>query len=203
MRPDMFDRRRNNRRPRNGDRRQRPPDQNGNEYYKVQNSWTDKQKYGGYFYVSMPYFLAKTMDIYVNKGGCPCRHTQAHRHLEPHTVERQTTTVLCRSEDLTQDRCFAKRALSRRVVGIHPFLPAVAVVDLRPDTYVALIRLSDRATPMTASFSNTVAAYFTAPSGRIPTDVRSHHGHIGLEARRYGPYCVFSRSASAPPRVAM
>ena len=46
-------------------------DQNGNEYYKVQNSWTDKQKYGGYFYVSMPYFLAKTMDIYVNKEAVP------------------------------------------------------------------------------------------------------------------------------------
>ena len=46
-------------------------DQKGNEYYKVQNSWTDKQKYGGYFYVSMPYFLAKTMDIYVNKEAVP------------------------------------------------------------------------------------------------------------------------------------
>lgn len=46
-------------------------DQNGNKYYKVQNSWTDKQVYGGYFYVSEPYFLAKTMDIYVNKEAIP------------------------------------------------------------------------------------------------------------------------------------
>ncbi|MCM1028481.1 MAG: C1 family peptidase [Pseudoflavonifractor sp.] len=46
-------------------------DQEGNEWFKVKNSWTDKQIYGGYFYVSIPYFKAKTMDIYVNKEGVP------------------------------------------------------------------------------------------------------------------------------------
>lgn len=46
-------------------------DQNGNRYYKVQNSWDTNQVYDGYFYVSEPYFLAKTMDIYVNKEAVP------------------------------------------------------------------------------------------------------------------------------------
>ncbi len=46
-------------------------DQNGNKYYKVQNSWTANQIYDGFFYVSEPYFLAKTMDIYVNKEAVP------------------------------------------------------------------------------------------------------------------------------------
>lgn len=46
-------------------------DQNGNQYYKVKNSWDTNQVYGGYFYVSVPYFLAKTIDIYVNKAGVP------------------------------------------------------------------------------------------------------------------------------------
>ncbi|MCC8071439.1 MAG: C1 family peptidase [Bacteroidales bacterium] len=49
----------------------RAVDQKGNKYYKVQNSWTEYQKYGGFFYVSEPYFLAKTMDIYVNKEALP------------------------------------------------------------------------------------------------------------------------------------
>lgn len=47
-------------------------DQYGNKYYKVKNSWgTDKHIYDGFLYVSMPYFDAKTMDIYVNKKAVP------------------------------------------------------------------------------------------------------------------------------------
>lgn len=46
-------------------------DQNGNQYYKVKNSWDTNQLYGGYFYVSMPYFLAKTMNIMVHKDAIP------------------------------------------------------------------------------------------------------------------------------------
>lgn len=46
-------------------------DQAGNKYYKVQNSWDDNQIYGGFFYVSEPYFLAKTMTIMVNKEAIP------------------------------------------------------------------------------------------------------------------------------------
>ena len=46
-------------------------DQNGNKYYKVKNSWDTNQIYDGYFYVSEPYFLAKTIDIYVNKEAVP------------------------------------------------------------------------------------------------------------------------------------
>lgn len=46
-------------------------DQNGNRYYKVKNSWDDNQKYGGYLYVSEPYFLAKTIDIMVHKDAMP------------------------------------------------------------------------------------------------------------------------------------
>lgn len=46
-------------------------DQNGNKYYKVKNSWDTNQIYDGYFYVSEPYFLAKTIDIYVNKEAIP------------------------------------------------------------------------------------------------------------------------------------
>lgn len=43
-------------------------DQNGKPYYKVKNSWgTDGHIYDGYFYVSEPYFLAKTLSILVNK----------------------------------------------------------------------------------------------------------------------------------------
>ncbi|MDE6383632.1 MAG: aminopeptidase [Paramuribaculum sp.] len=49
----------------------RAVDQEGNQYYKVKNSWDTNQVYGGYFYVSVPYFLAKTLDIYVNKAGVP------------------------------------------------------------------------------------------------------------------------------------
>ncbi len=46
-------------------------DQKGNRYYKVKNSWDTNQVYGGYLYVSEPYFLAKTVDIYVNKAAVP------------------------------------------------------------------------------------------------------------------------------------
>lgn len=40
-------------------------DQNGKRYYKVKNSWDTNQVYDGFFYVSEPYFLAKTIDVYV------------------------------------------------------------------------------------------------------------------------------------------
>lgn len=43
-------------------------DQEGNRYYKVKNSWDTNQLYGGYIYVSEPYFLDKTLSVTVNKG---------------------------------------------------------------------------------------------------------------------------------------
>ncbi len=46
-------------------------DQEGNRYYKVKNSWDTNQLYNGYFYVSEPYFLAKTLSILVNKEAVP------------------------------------------------------------------------------------------------------------------------------------
>ncbi|MBQ9074101.1 MAG: hypothetical protein IJY30_06590 [Muribaculaceae bacterium] len=46
-------------------------DQEGNKYYKVKNSWDTNQVYDGYFYVSEPYFYAKTMSILVNKKAIP------------------------------------------------------------------------------------------------------------------------------------
>lgn len=46
-------------------------DQNGNRYYKVKNSWDTNQLYGGYFYVSEPYFLGKTINILVNREAIP------------------------------------------------------------------------------------------------------------------------------------
>ncbi|MDE6078493.1 MAG: aminopeptidase [Duncaniella sp.] len=46
-------------------------DQNGTPYYKVKNSWDTNQIYDGYFYVSEPFFLAKTIDIYLNKEAVP------------------------------------------------------------------------------------------------------------------------------------
>lgn len=42
-------------------------DQKGNRYYKVKNSWDTNQKYNGYLYVSEPFFLAKTLNLLVNK----------------------------------------------------------------------------------------------------------------------------------------
>lgn len=46
-------------------------DQDGNRYYKVKNSWDTNHVYGGFFYVSEPYFLAKTLNLYVNKAALP------------------------------------------------------------------------------------------------------------------------------------
>jgi bleomycin hydrolase len=46
-------------------------DQAGNRYYKVKNSWDTNQIYDGFFYVSEPYFLAKTMSILVHKDAIP------------------------------------------------------------------------------------------------------------------------------------
>ncbi|MDY3857933.1 MAG: C1 family peptidase [Muribaculaceae bacterium] len=46
-------------------------DQNGKRYYKVRNSWDTNQIYDGYFYVSEPFFLAKTMQILVHKDAVP------------------------------------------------------------------------------------------------------------------------------------
>lgn len=46
-------------------------DQEGNKYYKVKNSWDTNQLYNGYFYVSEPYFLAKTVSILVNRDVLP------------------------------------------------------------------------------------------------------------------------------------
>lgn len=46
-------------------------DQFGNPYYKVKNSWDDKQVYGGFFYVSEPYFLAKTVSVLVHRDAIP------------------------------------------------------------------------------------------------------------------------------------
>lgn len=46
-------------------------DRNGTRYYKVKNSWDTNQVYGGYFYVSEPYFYAKTIDILVHKDAIP------------------------------------------------------------------------------------------------------------------------------------
>ena len=46
-------------------------DQEGNKYYKVKNSWDTNQVYNGFFYVSEPYFYAKTLSILVNKKAIP------------------------------------------------------------------------------------------------------------------------------------
>lgn len=48
-------------------------DQKGNPYYKVKNSWDTNQIYDGYFYVSKPYFRAKTLDILVHKDAIPAK----------------------------------------------------------------------------------------------------------------------------------
>lgn len=46
-------------------------DQEGNKYYKVKNSWDTNQLYDGYLYVSMPFFLEKTIGIGVHKDAIP------------------------------------------------------------------------------------------------------------------------------------
>lgn len=48
-------------------------DQIGNRYYKVKNSWDTNQVYGGFIYVSEPFFLAKTMGIYLHKDAVPAK----------------------------------------------------------------------------------------------------------------------------------
>ncbi|MDE6446729.1 MAG: C1 family peptidase [Muribaculaceae bacterium] len=46
-------------------------DQEGNRYYKVKNSWDTNQLYGGYLYVSEPYFLEKTINVMVHHDAVP------------------------------------------------------------------------------------------------------------------------------------
>ncbi len=46
-------------------------DQNGKHYYKVKNSWDNNQKYGGFIYVSEPFFLAKTINVYLHRDALP------------------------------------------------------------------------------------------------------------------------------------
>lgn len=46
-------------------------DQEGNRYYKVKNSWDTNQLYGGYIYVSEPFFLEKTISVMVNRNAIP------------------------------------------------------------------------------------------------------------------------------------
>jgi len=46
-------------------------DQEGNRFYKVKNSWDTNQIYDGFFYVSVPYFLEKTLNIGVRKEAVP------------------------------------------------------------------------------------------------------------------------------------
>lgn len=46
-------------------------DQDGNKYFKVQNSWDTNQLYHGFFYVSEAYFKAKTLNIVINKECIP------------------------------------------------------------------------------------------------------------------------------------
>lgn len=46
-------------------------DQKGSRYYKVKNSWDTNQIYDGFFYVSEPYFLGKTINILVHRDAIP------------------------------------------------------------------------------------------------------------------------------------
>ena len=48
-------------------------DQEGNKYFKVQNSWDTNQLYHGFFYVSEAYFKAKTMNLYLHKDAVPAK----------------------------------------------------------------------------------------------------------------------------------
>lgn len=48
-------------------------DQEGNRFYKVKNSWDTNQVYDGYLYVSVPYFLAKTIGVGVHKDVIPAK----------------------------------------------------------------------------------------------------------------------------------
>lgn len=44
-------------------------DQEGNRFYKVKNSWDTNQVYDGFIYVSEPYFLEKTLAVFVDRHG--------------------------------------------------------------------------------------------------------------------------------------
>ncbi len=46
-------------------------DQWGNKFYKVKNSWGERGRYKGFFYVSEPYVRYKTMNIMVNRAAVP------------------------------------------------------------------------------------------------------------------------------------
>jgi bleomycin hydrolase len=46
-------------------------DQEGNPFYKVQNSWGESGPYKGFYYFSRPFVEYKTMDIMVNKNIVP------------------------------------------------------------------------------------------------------------------------------------
>ena len=46
-------------------------DQEGNKYYKVKNSWDTNQLYDGFLYVSMPFFLEKTLSVGVHNDAIP------------------------------------------------------------------------------------------------------------------------------------
>ena len=46
-------------------------DQEGNPFYKVQNSWGESGPYKGFYYFSRPFVEYKTMDIMVNKNVVP------------------------------------------------------------------------------------------------------------------------------------
>lgn len=46
-------------------------DQNGTEYYKVQNSWSTVPPYGGFWYFSKPFVAYKTTDLMLNKKALP------------------------------------------------------------------------------------------------------------------------------------
>lgn len=46
-------------------------DQNGTEYYMVKNSWGTDNKYKGIWYVSKPYVLEKSINIFINKNAIP------------------------------------------------------------------------------------------------------------------------------------
>ena len=55
-------------------------DQLGNRYYKVKNSWDTNQVYDGFFYVSEPYFKAKTLSILVNRNAVPRSIARKYTH---------------------------------------------------------------------------------------------------------------------------